>query len=165
MQELEQKLNEVFVKNAPVQLPKNFKTWLADYAWIFALVGFVLGVLAVFPLLAVLGLASIVASSVGASSYVALAWVSFIALLVYLVVLGISIPKLKNKESAGWDLTYYSTLAYFAYSVVYAVSYRSSGAVFTLFWNIVGLVVGLYFIFQIRSYFKGSTNSKKSTSK
>ncbi len=42
---LETKLNDVFVKNAPFQIPENGRKWIATYAWVFALIGLVLGVL------------------------------------------------------------------------------------------------------------------------
>ena len=156
MKELENKLNEALVKNAPFQLPEKARQWIADYAWVFALIGLVFGLLAVLPLLAVLGFASTLTTALGVQHTLALAWVSFFALLAYLVVLGISVPKLKAKQALGWDLMYYSTLAYFVYDVVYALSYFGASAVFNLIWSIVGLVVSLYVLFQVRDKFKGS---------
>lgn len=156
MQNLENKLNEMLVKNAPFQLPEGVRKWIAEYAWIFALVGLVLGVFGGLGLLAVLGLVSSVGVVVGATQYVFFAWISFFALVAYLVVLGMAVPKLKNKQAGGWDLIFYSELAWFAYSVLYALSYIGAGAIFNLLWNVVGLIVSLYFIFQVREYFKGS---------
>ena len=159
MKELENKLNEMLVTKAPFQLPDNFRKWLGDYAWVFALVGLVLGVLAFFPLLAGLGVISSFGVAYGSGRYIVLAWLALLAMAAYLVVLGIATPKLKKKQAQGWDLIYYATLAYFVYDVVYALSYFGVGAILSLFWNIIGLIISLYLIFQIRSQFKGSAKA------
>ncbi len=163
MEKLENKLNEILVKNAPVQLPENVRKWLAEYVWIFALIGLVFGVFSVLGILAVLGLVSSVGVVIGATQYVFFAWISLFALIAYLVVLGMAVPKLKNKQAGGWDLIFYGELAWFVYSVLYALSYIGAGAIFNLLWNIIGLVVSLYFLFQVRSYFKGGKSAKTVT--
>jgi hypothetical protein len=161
MKQLEHKLNELLVTKAPFQLPDSARKWIVEYAWIFALVGLVLGLMAFFPLLAGLGLVSSFGVVFGSGRLIALAWLSLLAMGAYLVVLGIATPKLKNKEAGGWDLIYLATLAYFVYDVVYALSYISAAAIMGLIWNLIWLVVALYFIFQVRSQFKGKSSVKK----
>ena len=155
MKELENKLDEMLVKKAPFQIPDDARKWIAEYAWIFALVGLVLGVLAFFPLLALVGLISGLGVVVGAGFAVMLAWVSLGALLAYLVVLAMSIPKLKAMQYSGWQLTFYSAIAFFVYDVL---NWLASPAVnfFGFILNTVGVVAFVYVLFQIRSYFKGS---------
>lgn len=160
MKELENKLNEMLVTKAPVQLPENVRKWIGTYAWVFALVGLVLGVLAFFPLLAGLGIVSTFGVAYGSGRLLVLAWLSLIAMAAYLIVLGIATPKLKAKQPRGWDLIFYATLAYFVYDVVYALSYISAAAIMGLIWNLLWLTVSLYFIFQVRSQFKGSAKKK-----
>ncbi len=155
MDNLEKQLQEILVKKAPFQIPEAGRKWIAEYAWIFALAGLVLGILSILGLLTVLGLTTALLTVVGATNYVFFAWVSLFALIAYVAVLGMALPKLKNQEAKGWRLMYYSTLAYFAYSVIYAMSYIGAGAIFTLFWNVTGLVVGLYVLFQVKDKFKG----------
>lgn len=154
MDKLEKQLEEMLVKNAPFQIPENGRKWLAEYAWIFALVGVVLGIFSVLGLLTILGLTSALLTVVGVGRYALFAWISLLALIAYLVVLGMAVPKLKNMEAKGWQLMYYSTLAYCAYSIIYAFSYIGAGAIFTLFWNLVGLTISLYVLFQVKSKFK-----------
>jgi len=153
---LETKLNELLVTKAPFQLPENARKWIAQYAWIFALVGLIFGVLAFFPLLAAVGFVSTVGIAVGAGGYVFMAWLSLLVLLGYLVVLGIAVPKLKAKQADGWNLMYYSTLFFFVYDVFNWLRYMSLGSTFSLVWNSAGTIVALYITFQVRSYFKGS---------
>ncbi len=160
MKQLENKLNQLFVEKAPFQLPESARKWIAQWAWLFAVVGLIIGIMAFFPLLAGLGLISTFGVVFASGRFWALAWLSLIAMAAYLVVLGIAIPKLKARQAQGWNLIYYATLAYFAYDVVYALSYVTAASVMGLFWNLIWLVVSLYFIFQVRSQFKGSASKK-----
>ena len=154
MKELENKLDELLVKKAPFQIPEKGRKWIADYAWVIALVGLVVGVFTFLPLLGAVGLVSVAGFAIGAGSYVLLSWLSLLAMLAYLVVLGISVPKLKEKQKAGWQLTYYSVLFFFVYDVIYLVGYMGSYALFSFMWNVLGLAVALYILFQVKSHFK-----------
>lgn len=165
MASLEEKLHEVLVTKAPVQIPEKGRKWIATYAWIFALVGLVIGVLAFFPLLAALGIVSTFGATYASGRMWAMAWLSLIAMAAYLVVLGIAVPKLKAKQAQGWSLIYFATLAYFAYDVAYAISYISAGAIMNLLWNMIWLVLSLYVIFQVRSQFKGSVKPGRKSAK
>jgi hypothetical protein len=157
LQSLETKLDEMLVKKAPFQIPENGRKWIADYAWIFALVGVILGVLAFFPLLAVVGIVSTFGVAVGAGFAVLMAWLSLAMLGAYIVVLGIATPKLKNKQPMGWNLCYYSTLFFAVYDVINWVRYPAG--IFNLLLNLIGTLAGLYVLFQVRSYFKGGTKA------
>lgn len=160
MENLETKLNELLVTKAPFQIPEKARKWIADYAWIFALIGLILGVLAFFPLLATIGLVSTFAVAAGAANNVLMAWLSLGALGAYLVVLGISIPKLKQKQMSGWRLSFYSALAFFVYDIVLAfTAITSSNGLSTFLMNIIWLVATLYVLFQIRGQFKGAKSS------
>lgn len=165
MQGLENKLNAMLVTNAPVQLPEKARQWIAKYAWVFALVGLVLGLMAFFPLLAGLGVISSFGVAYGSGRFLLLAWLSLLAMAAYLVVLGVATPKLKRREAGGWNLIYYATLAYFVYDVVYALSDFSAGSFMGLIWNLIWLFVSLYFIFQVRSQFKGGAKATKAVKK
>lgn len=161
MDAIEKTLEEMLVKKAPIQIPENGRKWIAEYAWIFALVGLIVGVFGFLSLLSVLGLFSLVATSLGVGHYVFLAWISLFVLGGYLVVLGISVPKLKNKEVMGWKLTYYSTLFFFAYDLFNFLAYPRTGAFFGFVWNLAWLVVALYVIFQVKSQFTGKAKTAK----
>lgn len=161
MASLEEKFNELFVTKAPVQIPEKGRKWIATYAWVFALVGLVIGVLAFFPLLAALGIVTTFGATFASGRIWVMAWISLLAMAAYLIVLGIAIPKLKAKQAQGWSLIYFATLAYFAYDVAYAVSYISAGAIMNLLWNLIWLALSLYVIFQVRSQFKSPRKDKK----
>lgn len=151
---LEAKLDEVFVKNAPYQLPAGLKKWIGEYAWILALIGAVLGGLAFIGLLGVLGLASVVATAAGAGGYVLFAWLALIVLGIEVMLLVMAVGPLKEKKKRGWDLLFYSQLI----SIVFTLFNWLQGSnfasnVFSLVWNLIWIVIGLYLLFQVRSQF------------
>lgn len=155
LQSLETKLNDVLVKNAPVQLPDNWRKWLGNYAWVFALIGLVLGVFSVLILLPVLGFGTAVGALAGSGGYVFFAWISFLVLSAYTVLLGVAMPKLKRKEKSGWNLIFYSSIFFLAYDIFNWLRFPGLGSFFSLIWNVAWAVVGLYFVFQMRSQFTG----------
>ena len=156
MDSLEKTFNDMFVKNAPFQIPEKGRKWIADYAWIFALIGLIVGGFWFLGVLSVLGIFSIVATAAGVGGYVLFSWLSLLILGAYLVVLGISVPKLKAKQLSGWKLTYYSMLFFFVYDILNFVAYLGAGALMGLLWNLLWLVAALYVLFQVRSQFKGA---------
>jgi hypothetical protein len=161
---LEAKLNELLVSKAPWQLSENVRKWIATYAWAFALIGAVLGAVSGLLLLTGVLLATAVSTVVvdpytgttvttGAivHHYLALAWVALVILLGYVVLLVAAVPKLKALHKSGWNLLFYSSLFFVAYDVFSWLQYPR--AVGSLIFNLIGAVVGLYFLFQVRSYF------------
>lgn len=162
---IEEKLNEVLVKNAPVQLPENIRKWIATYAWAFSLIGCVFGVFTILPLLAILGVASVFVTTtvVGAGHLVLFSWIALLVLIGYVVLLGIATPKLKRLEKSGWDLIFYSAIFFLVYDIVGWLQYPRIGAFFGLLWQLAWAVVGFYFIFQVRSYFKNGGATKAAT--
>lgn len=155
LESLETKLNEIMVTNAPVQLPENWRKWLATYAWVFALIGLIFGIFTCLALLPLIGLASVFGAAAGAAGFVLFAWLALFVLIGYTVLLGVATPKLKRMEKGGWNLIFYSTLFFFAYDVLNTIRYISVGSIFTLIWHVITTGISLYFIFQVRKYFLG----------
>lgn len=151
---LESKIADV-AKGLP-HLPKEFSKWLADNAWWLTLIGVVLGVLAIFPLLAGTIFVSSVVSvydvyyPARSGAIQASLWASlgFYVLLVAIEALAIS--PLKGHKKLGWDLLFLAVLVSAIFSVVNAVITYSAGA---LLGGAIGLAIGLYVLFEIRSHF------------
>lgn len=151
---LELKLDEVFVKKAPFQLPTGFKKWLVEYAWIFAIIGTVFGAIAFIGLLGALGLFSAVAAAVGVGGYVVLAWLALLVLGVQVVLSGMSISPLKAKQKRGWNLMFYSQLISIAFNLFNWLQYSSwASNILSLVWSLLFTAIALYVLFQIRSGF------------
>lgn len=165
MDSLEKFFDDMLVKKAPFQIPEKARKWIAEYAWIFALIGLVIGIFGFLSLLSLLGLFSVFIAAVGGTGYVALAWLSLIVLGCYLLVLGISIPKLKAKQLLGWKLTYYSLLFFVVYSVLDFFAQPHTAAFFGFVWDVIWIVVALYVLFQVRGHFTGDLSKKTSPKK
>ncbi len=142
LEQLDTLLTEYLVKKAP-PLPGEIKEFLVKFGpWI----SLVLGLLLLPVVLAVFGLGAIlspIAWGIGGrfgANYM-------LGMLVALVQMGLqfaAISGLMKREMRGWKLLFYATLVGGVYSLVQ--------------YNILGLIIGtglgLYFLYQIKSYYK-----------
>lgn len=161
LQTIENKLDKALVKDAPWQIPENGRVWIANYAWVFSLVSLIFGVFAVLGLTAVLFVTTVVVNNnpyglvipetVTVHHALFAAWIALVILAAYMVVLAISIPKLKRKEKQGWDLTFYAALFFLVYDLFNWLQYPR--AVGSLIGNLIGALIGFYILFQVRSKF------------
>lgn len=140
--QLETVLDEYLVKKAPA-LPANIKELLVKFAPYLTIIGVVLAVPAIITLL---GLGAVVSTSV----YVVGAAVGYhyylgiLFTVLTLVLEALAIPGLFARSKKGWNLLYYSTLV----SAVYAL------VSLNFFGLIIGTLISLYFLFQVKSYYK-----------
>ena len=172
MDDIEKKLNEVFVTKAPVQLPEKAKKWIVEYSPYIGLVLGVLGVLAAMSLwrsahyvndfvkevdrlygdYGITGRSNRVSPDLGVSF-----WIAWMSLLSQAVISVIAFPGLKARSKVrGWNLLFYSAVISLVSGIFYGL-YDSS--VSSVIGRIIGSAIGFYFIFQVRSYYLG----KKST--
>lgn len=142
LSQLEDMLELYLVKKAP-SIPSKWKElivklapWLTLILMLFAL-PVVLGALGVGALLAPIGI-------LGGFRIGILNILTLLLTAVSLVMEAMAIPGLFNKTKKGWYMVYYSTLLY--------------GVVNILDFNIGGLILGtllsLYFLFQVKEYYK-----------
>ena len=140
MKDLIKKLELYFGKKAP-QLPKEVKEWIVKLAPYLA----ILGVLVALPsVLTLLGLNGMMRGFYS-YSYRSNMGLYMIINLVSLVLYAIAIPGLFKKNAQGWNFTFYSIL----------VSLLGSLLMFNLGGFVVGLIVGFYFLFQVKAYYFG----------
>lgn len=168
LQKLEGKLDEVFVKNAPYQLPKAGKDWIVKYApWIALIIG-------VIDLFAVSGLwrlghsvnyANHLLQSLGSNQVVPAYqlgffwWVSLVVLAIQAIMQIAAFPGLQARKKAGWNLLFYSALLGVLTGVIYLfVDGRGVGS---FIWQLIGAAIGFYFLFQIRSYYSAKGKATK----
>lgn len=133
---------EKFVKKVP-SLPQNIKDFLAKFAPWGALITVVLLVPAI---LTIVGFSSYfgvwgVRGSRGFSYFYA---PTLVFMGVYVVLRAMSIKGLFARSIKGWNMFFYSILAYFVYAVV-------SGDIFG---GLINAAISLYLAFQIKEYFK-----------
>ena len=162
-----EKILEGLFKGLP-PLPENFKKWLAENAWIFAVIGVVLSGISGLLLLTGAILVSTVVSpayvdslyaveSTTASRFVLFAWVALVVVVINIVILLKAIPKLKIKARAGWDLIFLSTVLWLVYDMFNWLQYTR--AIGSFVWSLISTAVGFYILFQIREKFSSKSSS------
>jgi len=134
MDKLNQLLEELLVKKAPA-LPKNVKEFLVQYAYVLNIIGIIIMIPAIFTLL---GLNALVSIFVKTSIF----GVLFLIIEIFFRIK--ALPGLKSRKIEGWNMVYYAALTQAAYSLF---NYDIGGFV-------IGTLISLYFIFQIKSYYK-----------
>lgn len=137
-------LDEYLVKKAPA-LPKNVKDIIVSLAPWLEVVG------AVFTLPAIFGLFGLSAMMYRApyAGYVAATTgfnfsFAMLFLLVGFVLMLLAIPGLFKRSKMGWNYVFYSSLINAVYSLI----------TFQLGSLIIGTLISLYLLFQVRSYYK-----------
>lgn len=147
LKQLEETLEEYLVKKAPFQLPTNAKEALVNFAPWLALIGGVLGLaaaLTVFGLGSLLGPLALFGGPQFAGSYFSTYVFSSVLLGVTGVMELMAMGPLKARKERGWRMVYYAQLIWIA---SYLVQFNLINAV-------VGGLIGLYLLFQIKSYYK-----------
>lgn len=139
--QLETTLDLYLVKKAPA-LPDNIKEIIVKIAPWLTIVGLVLSIPA---LLALLGLSAVVMPL--AAVTMARGGFDYVAGIVFLVAIlaleAFALPGLFGRKKQGWNLIFYSVL----------LSAVQSLLSFNLFGLIIGTLIGLYVLFQVRSYY------------
>lgn len=175
-----EKTLEKYYKNSGVpHLPKGLTEFLAEWAWLFTVIGVVLGVFGIFTAIsAVLVAQSLlgVASVYGGSAYVAQAsgslWVTTaLSIVISVVVISIqvrAIAPLRLKKLKGWELLFLASLvsvgASILSSLVSAVMAGGLSIVSSLFGIVLTLVfyaIGLYVLFEVKGHFTAAAAHKK----
>ena len=78
-------------------------------------------------------------------------WFGLVFLIAQAVLYLAAYPALKAGRKHGWNLLFYGALLNIVYSVVYLFSDYGTVGNFVL--SLVGSAVGLYLLFQVRSYY------------
>lgn len=180
-----EKTFEGYYKTAHLpHLPKGLVQFFATWAWLFTLIGVVLGVLgilmailAVFAAQALIGVAGVYAGQEYASQVSASLWattaISIVFTVIIIAIQTQAISPLKEKKIKGWDLIFLASLVGLLSSVVQMiVSAFYDGAAFSIFSAVIGLfitavvyVVVFYILFEVKPYFHGASPKKVSSHK
>lgn len=145
--QLEDALELYLVEKAPFSLPGNTKELIVKLAPWLVLIFLILSVPAI---LLAFGLGALVAPFTVflgpgyAVSYGVNYMISMVALAVAVVLEALAVPGLFKRAKKAWTLLFYASLVYLASSVIGG----------NLIGGIVGGVIGLYFLFQVKEYYK-----------
>lgn len=142
LSKFENVLKTYFVDKAPFQIPTGAKEFIVQYGpWITL----VLLILAIPALLALLGFAAALspfAALGGARPGVGL--LSVLLSVIALILEAMALPGLFRRSKAGWNLLFYSSMVS---AIDNLISLNIGGL-------IIGLLIGWYILFQVRSYYK-----------
>jgi hypothetical protein len=167
MHQLEEKLNELLVKKAPFQIPENGRKGIVGVMPWVTLIGGILMLLAAWGLYQAATVVSYWAdwaNTFGSATGMPytptglsfMIWVSLALIVVEAVLFFMAFPALKAHQKKGWNLLFYVTLLNAVQSVVQLFGYSNLSSVI---FSLLGTVVGLYVLFQIRSYYTGAASA------
>jgi len=130
-------LQYYLVTKAPFQIPANIREIIVKFGpWLNLL--FVLSFIPV--VLSLLGL-----NHMFSYGYMMTGWSLYsIFSLASFVLCALALPGLFKRSISGWNMVFYSSIVSFAGNVIYG----------DILGGLVGLIIGLYILFQIRSYYR-----------
>jgi hypothetical protein len=155
---LEEKLDFYLVQKAPFQIPENGKLTLVKIAPWLAIIAGVLGLIGLFSIYHLISLANtasqlskLFGQSTKFAGFVPLLYLSLIALVINLILIGLSIQGLFNNKKSAWNLLFYSQLIGVVANVVQWLS--NPLQIFSLIWTAIIALVTFYILFQVRQYY------------
>jgi hypothetical protein len=133
-------LDFYLVKKAPFQIPAAGREWIVQYGpWIAV----VLLVLSLPAALFVLGVGTTL-MPFGGWGYATGFGMAAIALIIHLVLMVLALPGLFARKMSGWRLMFYA-------QIVSAVSSILAGSILG---GLIGALISLYILFQVRVLYK-----------
>lgn len=143
LNQLEISLDEYLGKKAP-QLPEGVKEFIVKIAPWLTLIGVIASIPAI---LVAFGLGSFVAPSVSDSKFGLYGpnyLISMLVLAVAVVLEAVAIRGLFSRQIRAWRLLYFATL----------VGFVSNLVTLNVIGGLLGTLISLYFLFQIKSYYR-----------
>lgn len=132
-------LEYYLVTKAPFQLPESTKEWIVKYApWI----DIVLLVLFAPLILFALGLGTIAIPFMGAGAVDGA--FDILLLIVQIGLMIAALPGLFARKKSGWNFSFFSTVSNLIFSL-------ANGSVIG---GLLSTLISLYFLFQVRSYYR-----------
>lgn len=160
MQDVENKLDELFVKKAPA-LPNGVKEWIVKYLpWI----NLVLGVFSLYSVYVIWHWAHYANNLIDYANQISAAyggtqistnrlsvgiWLGLIVLAIEAILYIVAFPATRARKKSGWDLLFYALIVNVVYGIV--MVFTSYGGFGSLLGSLIGTLIGLYFLFQIRA--------------
>ncbi|MCX6730719.1 MAG: hypothetical protein NTZ55_02640 [Candidatus Roizmanbacteria bacterium] len=146
LNQLESIFDEYLGKKAP-EMPENIKETLVSFAPYLAIVGLIFSVSTVLPILGIGALMGPFSALLGASymmSYGIGYYLGIVCFVIVAIFEGLAISGLFKRSMGAWRLMYYSSLVSFVASVLQG---SFGGA-------IIGGLIGLYILFQVKNKYK-----------
>lgn len=160
---LEGWLDGIFGAKFPVQIPKAGREWIVKVSPWLALVGGILSLWAAWAFWQaghyvnrLADWANSLSVAYGApvtSTHLGLMWyVALVVLVVQAVFMLLAFPALRDHKKRGWNLLFYSSLVALVLGVVEL--FVSGYGFGSLIGSLIGTAIGMFLLFQVRSYYK-----------
>lgn len=142
-------LEPYFTEQAPFQIPAKWRELIVEWMpWVNVII------MLLIPLaLVVLGLdgfVSAVVTSVGVTQG-PLILISGLLLMASIALLFATFPGLRARKLLAWQLVFWASIVFFVYGILRALG---SGLFFDIIMQTISTIIGLYVLFQIKSYYK-----------
>jgi hypothetical protein len=139
-------LDEYLGKKAPA-MPDNIKDTLVSFAPYLAIIGIIFSLPAIFAILGIGAMMGPFSAFLGAPymmSFGASYYIGVVGLIISAIFDGLAIPGLFKRSMSAWRLMYYSSLVTFVASILQG----------NLGSAILGGLIGLYILFQVKNKYK-----------
>lgn len=162
LQSLENSLNDLFVKKAPALPASGKKTIVTYLPWI----NLVLGSITLFmayglwhwahAVNALIDYANSLSTLYGgqlvATSRMSfMVWLALVALIAEALLFIAAFPATRDHKKQGWNLMFYALLVNIVYAILNIFTDYGGSYVIS---SLLGVAIGLYFLFQIRDSYK-----------
>lgn len=157
MQALEKMLDDVF-KNIPPLPPEARKGLATAMPWLALASGVISLVVALSLYQAATRIDYIFGYATPVTGISQVIWAGIVVLVLQAVLSFVAFPALRTNKKRGWDLMLLMALVSVVYGVIYNLfvyGVNVGGFIFSL----IGSAVGLYLLFQVRSYFGGAATT------
>ena len=166
---LEKKLDDKLVTNAPLQLPERSRKTLVKCLPYFSLLLGLISLMAVTWLwnwartnVSQINYVNAITNDLAAntstkSRFTVIVWLALALLVAECIVYFSSYSSVKARKKRGWDLLFYGALLNIAYGVV--IAFTPYGGLWKLIEVLVVSAIGLYLLFQVRKYFVGRVSN------
>lgn len=167
MQPIETALDNLF-KKLP-QMPESARKGLASFIPWLTLLGGIVSLLAAWYLYQAVawvdqwatGMYSAIGYTSPVSGISAVAWVGLALLVVQALLFLVAFPALRSYKKSGWSILLWASVVNVVYDVVYNLfggyGYANIGQ---LIFSLIGVLIGLYLLFQIRPLYTGAVPAK-----
>lgn len=144
LNQLEETLETYLVDQAPFQIPKGGKEFIVMIApWLVIIFG-LMSLPAILTLIGIGNVMGPLTMSYGFHSVGSAWWISTLLFAVAVILEVLALPGLFARTMQGWRLVFYAQL----------VSIVSNLVVWNILGAIIGGVVGMYILFQVREMYK-----------
>lgn len=146
-------------------LPKGGQKWLAENVWWLAIISVVASAIGVLTIIsAIIAYQTFIGTTALYDSYYAVqpygsGWVfttviSLLFLIVTTAVTAAAINPLKQLSKKGWNLLFVVLIIQVVSIIINAIASLNPFAfIFSILFGAIGITIGAYFLFEIRSYF------------